>query len=116
MLNNNYSNNQINQSNLHFSINNSDNNRDIFKKKNYHKNISSNITKNDIKIDENTIKKDRYKNSLNKRKENLNKFLFYYRYKSSKYKEKKDNFISVNNSNNERIEHIIIDNEKKMIS
>ena len=102
--NNNYNYNNFNQSNLNFSIHNNDNIRDVFNKKINRKNNSSNSSKNSIVIEENKLKKDRYINSLNNRKENLNKFLFNYRYKTSKYNEKKEKYIPLNNTNKEQKE------------
>ena len=76
------SNNNRFSGNLSNYNNNANNNNDIFRIKKQNKlskkNLSESIEKND-----NNFKKERIQMSLNRRKENLNKFLFNYRYKKN---------------------------------
>ena len=92
--NNNYNNKVIKPKKTKFKIAKSNN----LKKKNYSKN-------KEIE-DEQNINLDRCQYTLKKRKENLNKFLYNYRYKATpfkKYNAKKENFIPINNNSSKDI-------------
>ena len=109
ILNNNYShfyNNNIPQVNSLQNINvntNLNNNKDIFNTKNNNKILEKSKQKDNNLIKQNALL-DRQQFSLNKRKENINRFLMNYRYKNSnnKDKEKIEKFIEFSNNNSDK--------------
>ena len=121
ILNNNntnfYNNNNISQINSLQNINantNLNNNRDIFNIKYNKKILDKSKQKDENQIKQNDLL-DRCQFSINKRKENLNRFLMNYRYKNSinREKEKNENFIEISNNNNDKNNNVNMDNQKQ---